>query len=373
MKCFGILQAVFPARGSRAEAPGSYVPPRTWRWFHAHGRKQGLQVLFFRAEDVEFRSRRVHAWTCSSPDGLSGWSRGWHPLPDVLYENYPIGSNGKSKHAIAVKRAFVKMGVPVFNPVFFNKAQLHARLSAVPAVRPFLPVSRVARHASDAADLLRQHRCVYLKPVNGYQGRGILELRMLSSGRVQVLAGKRAGRQPLREEWGWPELRPRLTRLFRKRTYLVQEGLRLIRRGDRKIDFRVVVHRGADGRWHSAGIRPKLGRAGSIVTDSHAGGSKTTWRELQTWARRAGAPLPSAKELVKPAIKAAQALTAARPTLSHLGIDVAVDEKRRIYLLDINEVPGRDLLTTGMLKRVTHLTAGFASYLAYRSSASRRT
>jgi glutathione synthase/RimK-type ligase-like ATP-grasp enzyme len=332
--------------------------------FHAAGKKYGLQVLFFRSEDVDFNRRRVRAWSSSTDHGESGWKRAWHPFPDVLYENYPVGVKGSGIGAKSVKRRFIKLGIPAFNPRFFNKANLHRLLIRSPKVFGYLPESRLAARASDIIRLLQKHGFVYLKPIFGFQGKGILEIRQMGQDQFQVRSAKMREQSKADRTLTLRQLENFAERLLKNRKYLVQQGLELISRGDRKIDFRVVVHRGADGKWHSAGIRPKLGRPNSIVTNSHAGGSKTTWQALYNWAHRNHISLPSAAELEKPALAAARYLTRYRPTLSHLGIDVAVDRKNGIYLLDFNEIPGRDLLTYNMLRRVTDLTAGFASFLA---------
>ncbi|PZE21431.1 YheC/YheD family protein [Paenibacillus xerothermodurans] len=364
MKRFGILQTAFPARGTRSPAGASYVPRVTWRLLHSAGRRHGLQVLFFRAEDVDFHENKVHAWSSTSSDGMSAWTRQWHPLPDVVYENYPMDPKAVRARAKRVKRTFAGLGVPVFNPVFFNKADLQTILSHEPSIAQYLPKGRVAGTRADVTSFLKEHRTAYLKPIDGYQGRGIIEVRLLNGNRVRVKSDKFRGGRSLLRKCSLSKFQSFAGRLLKKRRYLIQQGLDLLKKGERKIDFRVVLHRGADGKWQCVGIRPKLGRPGSMVTNSHAGGSKTTWEKLERWARRTHTPLPSAAELQTPALLAAEHLTRYRPTLSHMGVDVGVDSPRGIYLLDFNVVPGRDLLTSDMLRRATDLTAGFAAHLA---------
>ncbi|UUZ94728.1 YheC/YheD family protein [Paenibacillus sp. P25] len=255
----------------------------------------------------------------------------------------------------------------MFNPVFFNKSALHKLLIRGPLLRPYLPDGKPAVTVSDVTGLLKKHGCIYLKPVNGYQGRGIIEVRRISRNQVRVKSDKFSGNRSLLQIYTAKQFESFANVLLKKNKYLVQRGLESLKMGDRKIDFRVVVHRGERGTWHSAGIRPKLGKAGSMVTNSHAGGTKTTWEKLERWARRTGKarfrPRASSRNRRS---RRTRYLTKYRPTLSHLGIDVAVDRNGRIYLLDFNEVPGRDLLTPGMLRRATELTAGFARYLADR-------
>ncbi|UUZ86892.1 YheC/YheD family protein [Paenibacillus sp. P26] len=167
-----------------------------------------------------------------------------------------------------------------------------------------MPDGKPAVTVSDVTGLLKKHGCIYLKPVNGYQGRGIIEVRRISRNQVRVKSDKFSGNRSPLQIYTAKQFESFANVLLKKNKYLVQRGLEPLKMGDRKIDFRVVVHRGERGTWHSAGIRPKLGKAGSMVTNSHAGGTKTTWEKLERWARRTGSTLPAAGELEKPAIAA---------------------------------------------------------------------
>lgn len=331
------------------------------RLFYLAGKKHGLDVLFFRKEDVDFQNHRVHAWVSKSKDGLSGWKRVWNPLPDVVYENYPLGVRAKVR---AVKEKFSQIGVPVFNPPFYYKASLDSILRTSEQVKRFLPPTKVVENFSDIIEFLKEHSVVFLKPSNGSQGKGILRLSILPNHKIDVYSDKFEKDQRFHEKMTSSQFLEFYNNKIVKQTYLVQKGLNLIKMDNRKIDFRVVVHRGEDGNWHCAGIRPKIGRANASVTNSHAGGKKTTWKALKKWAERKGISIPRFREIADAAITAAKHLTEYRPNLSHLGIDVGIDDKNSIYLLDFNSAPGRDLLTHKMLLKVTEFTAGFASHLA---------
>lgn len=358
---FGILQRALPARNSKHTNNSAYIPPKTMRLFYLAGKKQGLDVLFFRKDDVDFQKRRVHAWVSRSKDGLSDWKRVWSPLPDVVYENYPLSFKTEVRD---VKQKFTHIGVPVFNPPFYYKASLERVLRTSEEVKRFLPPTKVVKNVSDIIEFLEQHSVVFLKPSNGSQGKGIIRLSKLSDHKIDVYSDKLERNQRFHKLMTHTQFRTFIKNKIMKQTYLVQKGLNLIKMDNRKIDLRVVVHRGEDGNWYCAGIRPKIGKANAIVTNSHAGGTKTTWEALTKWAELKKIPIPKYKDIADAAITAAKHLTKYRPNLSHLGIDVGIDDKSAIYLLDFNALPGRDLLTHKMLLRVTELTAGFASYLA---------
>src|SRR5206468_9902442 len=122
-----------------------------------------------------------------------------------------------------------------------------------------------AATVSDVTGFLKKHGLVYLKPINGYQGRGILEIKRISRNQIRVKSDKFSGKRSLLQVCTLKQLEALTGGLMKRNKYLVQRGLELLKKGDRKIDFRVVVHRGKGGIWHSAGIRPKLGKAGSMV------------------------------------------------------------------------------------------------------------
>ncbi|WP_369125274.1 YheC/YheD family endospore coat-associated protein [Alicyclobacillus fastidiosus] len=322
-----------------------------------------MKVLFFRAEDIDFQKRRVHAWTSTSKDGLSGWTRNYHPLPDVIYENYYLNLVGSDPRILKVRREFIRRGIPVFNPTLFNKAALHRILSASDSTRGYIPPSSPVRKASDVLAFLKTFQPIYLKPVTGSGGAGILQVELLGSGQIRVRSERFTNNQRFTKYFTSGQFQHFMARQLSKRRYLAQKGLKLIHKGDQKIDFRVVVHRDSTGMWKSVGIRPKLGKTGSIITNSHAGGQKTTWSRLFRWSQQERVHLPDRSALEKASIAVAERLTAFRPHLSHLGIDVAACEDGRIYVLDVNPRPGRDLLTPEMLVLVTQYTVGFASYL----------
>lgn len=363
MKLFGIMTTALPARDSKKAKDTTFIPSLTWRLFHTSGVKQGVKVLFFRAEDVDFHAKRVHAWSCSSNDGLTNWKRSYHLLPSVVYENYFLHLVRKHSRVLDVKKQFKLRGIPVFNPALYNKSALHHILTRSDKTKLYMPVSKTLRDSAEVLDYLSKYSTVYLKPINGSGGAGILQLEKLVNGKIRIRSERFIQDRPYDKILDQTELKPLVKKLMGKRKYIIQEGLDLLQKNLHKIDFRVVVHRGLDGEWSSIGIRPKLGKNNSIVTNSHAGGKKTTWNELLEWAKQNQVSLPSASQIERAAVLVARQLTKTRPTLSHLGIDVAVDKKLNIYVLDVNIRPGRDLLTRDMLLKVTDKTVKFANYL----------
>lgn len=364
---FGIMTSSFPRKVS---AKTSHKPHKVWRLFHESGIQKGVQLVFFHPQDADFSRRRIYGWSCTSKDGISGWQQGWHRFPDVVFENVVLSAVGKTG-ALRVKGKLRGHGVQVFNPALFTKNNIFKILQSQKGMQPYLPKTRSVVQAHDVLRFLREQHLVYLKPISGSGGKGVIELR-LSGDNVEVRSER--FRRDRRYEASMPlsQLPLFLKPLLRQRRYVVQQGLELLMKDGRKIDFRVMVQRDETGKWRQTGIRPKLGRVNSVVTNTHSGGLRGDYQQIREWAEKMDFTLPDTDQFEKVAVLTAETFTKYRPNLSHLGIDVAVDVKGNPYVLDVNPRPGRDLLTAEMRVRYCECIVGFAAYLCEKKKHNKR-
>lgn len=366
---FGIITAGFPRRVRTDGSAKPYVPGETWRKFHLAGLQHGIRVVFFHPEDVDLFRNRVWAWVCESNDAANGWKLKWFRIPDVIYENVVMHALERTGTLI-VKRKLIRRGIPVFNPRLFNKIRIFEILQRDKRLIPFIPKTMTVHRVKDVIQFLFLSKCVYLKPIDGSGGKGVIEL-MQEGVSVRVRSERFHNDKRFERLMTVTQLNRFLNNLLRRKKYIAQQGLNLISKQGRKIDFRVVVHRNETGKWHLIGIRPKLGRLGSIVTNTHSGGLRGDYHEIVKWAALTGIPLPSRELFEKIAVYNAELFTRYRPTLSHLGIDIGVDTGGNAYVLDVNNRPGRDLLTPSMLNKAVDSMTGFAKHLHRRKVISR--
>ncbi|GAX90726.1 YheC/YheD family protein [Effusibacillus lacus] len=361
---FGVMTVSLPNRHSPLSSKEGYVPSTTWRHFHQAGLRHEVKVIFFHPEDVNFFQNRVHAWSCSSSDGKSGWVRKWHRMPDVVYENVLLRAL-RQTGALTVKREFQKKGIPVFNPALFQKNRIADILKRNKQVSRHIPKTIQVRTVKDVLSFLEQVKCVYLKPVRGTGGKGILELQ-LQQDSVRVRAQRFIKDKGFDRTFSRQKLAAFLRYLLQKGRYIAQEKVELLTRDGRKIDFRFQLNRNETGKWQLVGIRPKLGPVGSIVSNLHSGGIEGDWEEISEWAFKEGYPFPGKQELTKAAIATAEEFTRYRRNLGLVGLDIGVDVNGRYYVLDVNPRPGRNVLTSGMIRDSVYAITGFAKYLALK-------
>jgi hypothetical protein len=211
---------------------------------------------------------------------------------------------------------------------------------------------------------LDRYPTLYLKPLHGSSGQGILEVAPSRKGRYAVRAAKFSNtKQPLDVEMTRPELTRLIRRECRRRPFLLQQGIDLLHIDDGKIDLRTHLQRNRAGEWEQVALIVKRGQPHSIVSNYHAGGSRHDWDWLQDWARRERIPLPKRDEVLALSDRIARAYTEKAPHLASLGLDLGIDRQARLWLLDVNARPGRNILDADQIARCAELHAEFAAYL----------
>lgn len=236
-----------------------------------------------------------------------------------------------------VKRLLEKRGIVVLNPRLPDKRGVWQALQRRPALTGHLPETASLVSVLDLERWLDRHESVFLKPVRGSGGRGVLRVIREASGTYRVDGLKQA-------IWRRDEFAFFLKKRLGKESHLIQQGLSLLEAEGCKIDLRVVLHRDGDRMWQPITTVPRMGATGRVVTNLAQGGQVKEFGWLSEQMAALGLPAPQRERLERIAVEAAAAVTEIRPTLAFLGLDLALDTAGRAYVLDINPRPGRKSL-----------------------------
>ncbi|MGB8957164.1 MAG: YheC/YheD family protein [Tumebacillaceae bacterium] len=307
------------------------VTDATWKLLAAAGREAGGTVVFFHPHDIHLVEREVRGYAI---DPQYGWESGRWTLPSVIVDNVFLSIARHDKTYAAVKRSLQKSGITLLNPRLPDKWGVWQALLACRPLRPYLPETKLLRRGEEVEDWLERYASVFLKPVRGSGGHGVVQVRADREGGY-VLTGSDTVR--LSPE----ELQDEVKERIWQEKHLIQRGLPLLEADRRNIDIRVVLHRDGYGDWQAVATVPRVGQPGQAVTNLAQGGEQ---RSL-SWLRELEADIPSQEEIEEVAILAAEGVTAIRPTLAFLGIDVALDRKGDLWVIDVNPRPGRKVLT----------------------------
>ncbi len=300
---------------------------------------QGAYVYFFTPEALEQRSSSIQGWVYSE-----GWRKLSLPIADVI-NNRLTTRKMENKPSVQHFLADVKSryGTHFFNEKFLDKTEVFEALGHDPALQRYLPESHALSGFAILKKMCNHYPSVFLKPVRGSLGKGILRISKDEGGSYRLLSTTPLGTRK--------QIYPSLTKLFQSITpkmktnrYQIQQGLPLMELGRRPVDFRALVQKNGSGKWGVTSIVARTAGSNHFVSNLARGGTLSTVREA---IGKSSLP-PGTKESVQLQLPRA-ALAIARGVETYipahfgeLGIDLALDQSGRIWLLEVNSKPSKN-------------------------------
>lgn len=182
--------------------------------------------------------------------------------------------------------------------------------------------------------MLLRYRAVYLKPVNGLKGRGVMRARKLNA-KYEL----RGGTTKIIFK-DFHSLYQFILRQIGSKPYLVQKGIRMLRYKRRPFDLRIMVLKNELRDWEVAGIVGRVAPPKMIVTNRSQGG------RIMSAARLLGRHMK--KRTTKNYLHSLYGLSRDTgrqfqqvfPKAWELGVDVAISRRRKKpWILEVNTNP----------------------------------
>jgi hypothetical protein len=204
-------------------------------------------------------------------------------------------------------------------------------------IEPHLPRTAVfsKKNCFEFVDLFPH---VYVKPRLGGGGSGIYKISAADG--HYLLQGSKGKTLCFHRHHLWRVLKPKIG----GRPYLIQQGIDLMTIGGRLVDFRALLLKPSD-KWQFIGIMGKCGAKNKHVTNHCQGGKPISFKE----ALRAGLKWSDEQcgrleqEIRELSLRTADTLNEYFPLITELGLDIAVDRKGKLWLLEANSKPRFDL------------------------------
>lgn len=307
--------------------------------------KRHICAFVFEPDDVSLTRGLVRGRT---PGKESDWAEAFYPVPDVVFDRGFFKKGELPRITRLRERLNESFGTLLFNGALGNKWQMYNFLMGEPDLHAHLPHTELVADGH-IEEMLDKYKMVYIKPVNGNQGRHIHQVTRLGK-KLLVKVHTRRGHFRTVVLGSVREL-PRLLRATgEKCPFLMQEGIRLLKVGGRTADLRALVQKGAAGKWALTGVGVRMGPRAGIVSNLHAGG-----RALKVGAfLKAAGKRMDIKELNRRieelAVKVATTLDN-HALLGELGVDLGLDGKGNLWVIEVNMRPGRATFNrAGLLK-----------------------
>ncbi|WP_336604253.1 YheC/YheD family endospore coat-associated protein [Paenibacillus sp. MMS18-CY102] len=305
------------------------------------GRKLGIDVFVFTPEDVNYKSNRIHAMVYDSLN--KKWSRRWTSFPNLIFDRCRIQRSHRFEE---LRRFRAKYGHLTFlNRPLRNKMTVHRTLSRDTRFTPHLPSSRMYESMADLTAMLRKYPLIYLKPINGTGGRGILRIERTGDDRLLLQGRDQQRRIVPPQRITTAELAGRLSSWNLKGgRYLVQQGIALKLPNGRVHDYRMLVQKDREGKWRLTGCAGRIGAPRSVTSNLHGGGQAATMNQLlKVWIKNEAKIEKVKQDAERFGVQVAEYLEQSYGRLCELALDLAIDKEGRVWLLEVNPKPAREV------------------------------
>jgi len=296
---------------------------------------------------------------------LSGgaWKEASFPYPGAVYRKADIPDK-------VYEDIINNIGDRIFNSYFFDKWETWEILSPYPHLREHIPHTEKLEELETLDRMLEQHKVVYLKQAKGYKAKGIIKVEKSEAGYQFTYRLKGVNRiSDPKEAAGFIK---ELNESKRGQNfYLAQQAIIVKSYQNRPFDFRVVMQKDRSKQWRCSGIIARFGKRESIATNFLLSGYalpgyealKRVFRmsERDTFLKQ--------REIINTCVEVCKALEKTIGNYGDLGIDVMVDENKKVWILEVNKThdhkfPLYSINDTQMYNRIITRPFEYAKALA---------
>ena len=299
------------------------------------GKKWGALVYVFTPDGINWEKKRIRGYLYNELG--NDWQELTLPFPHVIYNRIPTRKAERRRDVIeALQRIHGMPDVTFFNRCFFDKQKLFAMLESHDEILPYLPETRKMDTLPRFRSFCDEHRFVYLKPVRGKAGEGIMRIDYKNNRwRLQRLKEQKA---VTRRFSNLDEMWLHVKRQVRKRKYIMQQGVIRARYLGKPFDLRVLVQKNGAGEWAVTGIGIRRAGSQSITTHVPRGGS------IHSVSTVLSSLFPHDSkgvkdEIRKTALAIARALQDEIPDLAEMSMDLGLTQDGKIWLFEANAKP----------------------------------
>lgn len=299
----------------------------------AAGREIGELCFAFSPHSINWNRNTITGYTYVK----NAWKKAVFPLPDVVYQR----TRGFSPVKMSIRQKLSTQGVKLFNPILVGKWNTYKILSQNQNLANYLPDTRLFNKFSLIDTMTRNYQAVYLKPVNGSQGRNIIRVeRHKNRGyHYQFEVNKQTVNG---NAHSLEQLQAVLKPVIGNRTYIIQREIKLLKEKGRIVDLRILVQKDHTGEWAITGIAGRVGKEGSITTNISAGGNGCRLDKLLSSNFADSQQQQNIETLVEYiALESAKSLEAGIGLSGEMGVDIGIDRWGKPWFIEANLRPAR--------------------------------
>jgi len=220
-----------------------------------------------------------------------------------------------------------------------GKLGKHNFMKKYNSIHTVLPDTRAATKAN-IISMIAKYNSLYLKPDVGTGGFGIYKIIKKNKSFI-LKSGTRST-----EYKSFQALYGSIQKVLRKKKYVVQKGIDLLKHDGRPFDIRVMVQKNRNRRLETTGIIGRLARKNKIVTNYHNGGTPMKIDYLLKSHFRGSQRASLIKKIESVGREASVVLAKRLSGNKAFGVDIAIDSKMKPWVLEVNTRPDMSIFKT---------------------------
>jgi glutathione synthase/RimK-type ligase-like ATP-grasp enzyme len=203
-------------------------------------------------------------------------------------------------------------------------------------LRTYVPETKLFDKSSVLL-LLKKYRMVYVKPINGSFGNGVIRVQRKRTNNGYTYEYQHG--TVSRSFTNYDALFSSLSRSKLKRRYLVQKGIRLLKFNKRVLDVRIMVQKNTKRKWEATGYIGRVAHPKKIVTNFHNSGKPLPLEVLLKHRVNGEQRRKYIGGLKKLGCQIALHLNRYYPGFSEIGVDLGIDTGLKPWILEVNTAP----------------------------------
>lgn len=225
------------------------------------------------------------------------------------------------------------IGKKIMNELIVNKWTMYRWLQKDKELKDHLPETNVYTGPNIVFSKLKKFKNVYIKPIRGSLGRGIIKAS--KQNQMYVFQYKKNGKI-LNIKCSKEEAITFLKKKVQFRKYIVQQGLPINYQGE-MIDFRTMTLKDGNGEWGVFGFVGKSSPVRNITSNYSSGGNVHLGLDLLEKIGFSKQKALAIKEKMEQlSIKVGKQLDKTGYHFGNLGIDICLDKDGNIWLIEVN-------------------------------------
>lgn len=285
---------------------------------------EGINFFCFRPSDVNLKTKTIQGYFYEN----GSWIVRQTIFPDVIYNS---NSQGKSEEDQIIIEA-LRFLIPFTSYPVGDKIKVLEMLGKSEKFATHLPETKEVEDVISTVDFINQKMNIVLKPRHGRKGNGIIFVRHTEDIYEVTMENKT-------EQLIEAELFDMIKEIIPKK-YIAQQYIRSVNKTGNAFDLRLHVQKDGMGEWKICSIYPRIAPHDSIKTNISSGGATLYMAPfLEQEYDEESFNMKMYLEFFSLSV-AKEMDEIYGVSFDELGIDVGLDENKKIWLYEINWHPG---------------------------------